>query len=655
VADPWGVAAQTTAANDPWKTGNPEMNRARAQASAPQGPGPFGRVQAPGAIAPGGDAVLDNMKKPGQAYQQLLSHPRDPGAALNTLVNGASDMEADANRSRVLNALGSYIGKPDLGKNPNAVAKAVTDAWFDPTTLLGGSGLIEKGANALGRTAYIGAARGMAAENPVSKMAAGIHDFVTPGGAEMGQLKRTLAATKGRAGLDDYVTARSAAKGAANAGTDKVAAVNRALGAPPEPVVKPPAAPVKKPHFTAADMALMAKKAKPPEVHGPATINTNAFAIPQSKTGRIRNWPVSGDVAAPQSADPVWEYADAFKPKSGPAPTGRVAQIAQGASKNAKALTRGVTDAMFVTPQLPLMQGHGSNILQTAAFSDPVATAAALGRYAGSGEAIPFSKVREAVQKIPFVRGLKNAQDASIARANESGANTIHPEDFGATDRWTEKIPGVGMAARESNRTLQGWDAAVKGSLNDKYTKDFLAQGYTPKVAAAKAADRVSQDVVDYSDKSDLSRALSHGLPFSTYAVKKPGIIARAALRHPERVLAVTRDNPNFDSDRDQPMDGFDQGRPLASIYNALNNKSPSAKGGAPYPGAQYQRASQGAAANDILGAVNPYFTYGPPAKHADGSLPLGVLKLLLSQTVGNVTGGDQLLNATGLNYFGDR
>ena len=53
------------------------------------------------------------------------------------------------------------------------------------------------------------------------------------------------------------------------------------------------------------------------------------------------------------------------------------------------------------------------------------------------------------------------------------------------------------------------------------------------------------------------------------------------------------------------------------------------------------------------LGALNPYFTYGPPAKHADGNLPLGVLKLLLSQTVGNVTGGDQLLNATGMNYFG--
>ena len=307
---------------------------------------------------------------------------------------------------------------------------------------------------------------------------------------------------------------------------------------------------------------------------------------------------------------------------------------------------------MFTTPQLPGMQGHGSNILQTAFFSDPGATAAALARFAGSGEAIPVSGIRNAVQKLPVVRDLKAAQDASIGRANLSGANTVHPEDFGSGG-WTKKVPVLGMAARESNRSLQAWDAATKAALSDKWTKTFERQGYTPKVAAAKAADRVAQDVVDYSDKSDLTKVLQHGFPFATYASKKPGMIARAAIRHPERVLAVTRNNPNYQSDRDQPMTDPDQGRPLASVYNALNNKSPSAKGGAPFPGAQYLRASAGAPLQDLLGALNPYFTYGPPAKHADGNLPLGVLKLLLSQTVGNVTGGDQLLNATGMNYFG--
>jgi hypothetical protein len=629
--------------------------------AGPQPSVPFGRINIPELPAPSGDAVLENIKKPGQAYQQLLAHPRDPGAALNVLVNSAPDAQLDANRSRVLNALGSYVGQPNIGANPSGVAKAVTDAWFDPTTLLGGSGLIERGANALGRTAYIGAAKGMAQANPVSRIAAGVHDFVTPGGAEMGQLRRTLAATQGRAGLDTYAVARSAAKGAANAGTDKVRAVNEALGTPPDYVPKPAAPPPKKPHFTAAEMAAMNKRAHPPEVQGPATMkyspgsDAGAHAIPASKPARIRSWPLSGDpTASAVAGSPVWEYADAFAPKRGPVPTGRVAQLAQGASKNAKAITKGTTDLMFAAPQLPLMEGHGSNVLQTSLFSDPLTALGALGRFAGSGEAIPVSAIRNAAQKLPGVRNLKAAQDASVTRANATGANTVHPEDFGSGG-WLSKVPGIGMAARESNRGLQAWDAAVKGALNDKWTRTFEAQGYAPAVAKAKAAQRVGEDVVDYSDKSDLTRALSHGLPFATYASKKPGVIARAIIRHPERVLAMTRDNPNFEQGRDDPMTYPDVGRPLASVFNAANNKSPAAKGGAPYPGAQYQRASQGAALNDLLGIVNPYFTYGPPAKHAEGSLPLGIAKLLLSQTVGNITGGEQLLNATGMNYFGGK
>lgn len=50
----------------------------------------------------------------------------------------------------------------------------------------------------------------------------------------------------------------------------------------------------KKPHFTAAEVSRMLKRKTPPEIHGPATMNTNAFAIPASKTGRIKNWPTAG-------------------------------------------------------------------------------------------------------------------------------------------------------------------------------------------------------------------------------------------------------------------------------------------------------------------------------------------------------------------------
>lgn len=578
------------------------------------GAGPGNPFSAFGDTAKGvGSKVLDLMGRTGDAGMAFASTPGDWNPknigpefaqagknAAAAFQHGTSPATRQTQRDKVKSDFGikDLIDKLPAGL-PRGTADTLVDAAVDPATAVGGSGLLENLVNRGGRAAYIGAAKGMAHANPLSQAAGMVHDFVTPGGAEIGQLKRGLAASQGAKGLDKYVTARSAAKGAANAGTDVPTAVQAAFS---KPKYKPGSVPGK------------------PQYVGSTPTDTN--------------------------------IAEAFKPKGAP-PTGRVAQIARAASKGAKAATRGVTDLMFVTPQLPGLQGHGSNILQTAFLSDPGATAAALGRFVGSGEAVPFSGARNAVQKLPVVRDLKAAQDASIARANASGANTVHPEDFGGNNHWTEKVPLLGMAARESNRSLQGWDSSVKAALNDKWTKTFLQQGYSPKVAAAKAADRVAQDVVDYSDKSDLTRALSHGLPFSTYATKKPGLIARAAVRHPERVLALTRNNPDFQPDTSQPMSDPDAGRPLSSIYNALNNKSPSAKGGAPYPGAQYQRASQGAPTNDLMGLLNSYFTYGPPAKHGDGDALKGWLKLLLSQTVGNVTGGDQVLNATGLNYFG--
>lgn len=638
-----------------------------------------------------GLSALDLMGRVGQAGVAGIA--RGPQAAGQALMHGGAptqDKDMATYRSKIPGLAAIYNqpskpGKEWIGNLGRGLIDAGLMSAADLTTLLGGSGIIENLANKAGRTGYIAAARAMQGANPVARTAAGIHDFVTPGGAEMGQLKRTLAATQGRPGLDTYVHARSIAKGAANAGTDPIAALNEALGTPTQYIPKPPAA-VKKPRFTAAEVAAANRHKTAPEVFGPATMPVNSplvnpaskgviggvdettgefvprtmhqvDSIPANAPARIRNWPGARDVTAPPVAGgaPVWEHAGAFKPQQGFTGGGRTGEVARGISKGAKGLTRGATDLMFVTPQLPGMEGHGSNILQTALLSDPTAALGALGRFAGSGEAVPFSGLRNAVQKLPGVRGLKTAQDASIGRATASGANTIHPEDFGQQGNWLEKIPGVGMAARESNRTLQGWDAAVKGALNDKWTRTFEKEGYAPKVAAAKAADRVAQDVVDYSDKSDWNRALSHVFPFATYATKKPGIVGRAAVRHPERVLALTRNNPNYDPDRDEAPSDPDAGRPLMSIYNALNNKSAGAVAGGPFPGSQYLRASMGAPARDLAGVLNPYFTYGPPGKHAEGNVPLGILKLLLSQTVGNVTGGDQALNATGLNYFGDK
>lgn len=504
-----------------------------------------------------------------------------------------------------------------LGQTGRGMIDAGLQAAVDPTTLLGGSGLIEDVANKGGRMAYVAAAKGMAKNNPLSRTAATLHDFVTPGGSASGAAKRTITAQQGEAGLDKYLAKKAQVKAAGNA-----------------PSLDTPRA----------------------EVHGPATMNTNAFAISKSKSGKLtpqvgfgKPHITAADAARQIAMGKKKADDDLLKnvgKPSQPLLNGGLADVADLAKK----ATRGTTSLMFAIPQLPGMQGHGSNIAQMAFLSDPVAALGGTGRYLASGEALP-GKLRTAAQKLPGIKNLKAAQDASQARAMGTGALTETPEKD--VPGFIDKIPGVKQMADYSSRTLWGYDAAMKGALNDVWMKHYLAQGLDAKTAAARAADRVGQDIVDYGDKSDLARTLAHGLPFSTFATKKPGIIARAAVRHPERVLALTRNNPDFSSDRTDPMADADQGRPLTSMYNALNNKSPGAKGGGPFPGSQLLRASAGAPANDLMGLLNSYFTYGPPAKHADGNALAGWLKLLLSQSVGNVQGGDQALNATGLNYFG--
>lgn len=572
-----------------------------------------------------GGTVLDLLGRPGQAAVAGIA--RGPQAAGNAFIHGGAPTQ-DRDMATVRQKIGlagvyDQKTKPDpvsqfLGQAGRGMIDAGLQLGLDPTTYLGGSGLIEKGANALGRQAYVAAAKGMAKANPVSRAAATIHDFVTPGGAASGAAKRTITAQQGEAGLDKYLM--------------KKADVNAAKNAP--------------------------EAAAAPEVAGPATINTNPHAISPNKQSRLipqvgfgKPHIKAADAAravaqAKKNADDAL-LANVGRP-SAPILGGGLADVADLGKK----ATKGTTSLMFATPQLPGMEGHGSNILQTALMSDPGAALGGTARYLASGEPIPGAALRGAYQKLPGVRGLVGAQDAAAARAKAAGALTETPEkDPGFLD----KIPLVNKLADYSSRTLWGYDDAIKGALNDAHTKNYLASGLDPKVARARAVDRVGQDVVDYDDKSDLTKLLSYGLPFATYATKKPGIVARAVARHPERVLALTRNNPNFSPDRDEAMSYPDQGRPLASIYNMLNNKSPGAKAQGPFPGAQYVRASAGAPVADLLGLANPYFTYGPPGKHADGDTAKGILKLLLSQTLGNVTGGDKLLNATGMNYFGDQ
>lgn len=599
----------------------------------------FGLEHAAEPFQHAGSAALDLLGRPGQAAVAGIA--RGPAAAGQAFVHGgAPTQDADLDTLRHKAGLAA-VYDTKAGAGPvrqwlHQAGRGMIDAGLqmavDPTTYLGGSGALEHGVNAAGRQAYVGLARGLQRAPEALQQA---HDFVTPGGSAMGAAKRTLTAKEGAAGLDKYLARKAQI------------ARGEPFAAAPQP--KPGA---RSPRRLTPDVPLEADRSNAPFTRpGSSRLPNLTGVAPKPKLTLAQAQEFFKKQAAKSAAKPVeptLSETDQILANMGK--KGRpdiISQLGQtSAGKLAKRATKGTTGLMFTVPQLPGMQGHGSNILQTALLSDPASAIGGTARFLASGEALP-GPLRTAAQKIPGVKQLAQGQRDAVARAVASGAATETPERD--IPNLIAKIPGLGQLAKYSGRTLWDYDQAMKGSLNDSFLKQYGGD-------AARAADRVGQDIVNYGDRSDLTRALGFGLPFATYATKKPGIIARAVARHPERVLALTRNNPNFQPDRSEPMADPDAGRPLASIYNALNNKSPSAKGGAPFPGAQYLRASAGAPLQDLLGAIgNPYFTYGPPAKHADGNALAGWLKLLLTQAVGNAPGGEAALDKTGLNYFGGR
>lgn len=120
---------------------------------------------------------------------------------------------------------------------------------------------------------------------------------------------------------------------------------------------------VKKPHFTAADVAKAMKRKTVPDVHGPATINSNPFSISPHKTGRIMNWPVPTDAAT--KIDPRGAQINAVFGGGEKSPVAKIAtslggpfaawqadvvpRVVGGALKNAPARVESVARAQDIT------------------------------------------------------------------------------------------------------------------------------------------------------------------------------------------------------------------------------------------------------------------------------------------------------------------
>lgn len=170
--------------------------------------------------------ALDLLSRPGQAGVALGAR-HNLGAAWNALVHG----DAPGQYASDIGTLeGRFNSRVPFAKHiPQPIEDFVMQTVFDPTTYLGGSGLIRKGSVALGEHALpVGmrlaskAAKSIVSRAPAAapavemleRAATDTHNFFTPGGKPVANMFRTRAAKQGAEGVRNaqrVVAARSAA------------------------------------------------------------------------------------------------------------------------------------------------------------------------------------------------------------------------------------------------------------------------------------------------------------------------------------------------------------------------------------------------------------------------------------------------------------
>jgi hypothetical protein len=251
------------------------------------------------------------------------------------------------------------------------------------------------------------------------------------------------------------------------------------------------AAPKSKPHFTAAQVAALSKRSKVPDVHGPATINTNAFAISPQKTGRIKNWPGAG---IPQEKPPD-PRADLINGVFGGLPKSPVAKVATalggpfaawqadvvprvvgGALKNAPARVEAVTRGQDVTNR---------DVLKDQPYKLQV------GGPIGSAAGIAFNQQKALTNLIGPLGGvnptaLTNPDSFSLgdqakgALYDSTPGRSVVGPFFGDTE-FPQKAPAVPSATLD---TLLGWYMKNKTPATDAILGIMQATGRNREQAA---------------------------------------------------------------------------------------------------------------------------------------------------------------------------
>ena len=174
---------------------------------------------------------------------------------------------------------------------------------------------------------------------------------------------------------------------------------------------------------------------------------------------------------------------------------------------------------------------------------------------------------------------------------------------------WIGQIPGIGDFYKASNHALWTFDDAAKATRFQRLLEQNMKRGLAEPQAAYNAADQVGAELIDYSNRSPLTKALGYIAPFAAWRTKMPGAVTRALAKHPERILAAGRAAPEMVGDLQSGPPGSGKvGKsylPVAEAMRAVDN---------PY---EYLRAGLGwptqMTVSGIEHAGKDYYTYGKP------------------------------------------
>ena len=498
--------------------------------------------------AKGLSVLGDMLARPSEGVEALLA--RGGGAALHALLRGEKPGQQSADRLAILqreSALSglplaqAYQGAPGWARN---IGAAATDTALDPTTYLGGAGLIEKGVKAVAPHLASLLARG-ASKAALPRAA---YDTLTANGEAVRGLYNALPAAKAQRVISKLETLKRADQNAQRlsgtmlAGTERRTAAeklaDRTLGVQPVQATKP--------LIPAADLSrirgVIAKGADPEIVYkNMKRAGLMPYATKKAFLAALK--PASKKAAAVQYSDKDLlgglrlsaSEKDAIRPAVrrymvGPQklPRSELAKALVGGDSTIQRLVELTNLPYFMLPFR-----HMANIGALTGLRDPMGLLETLGRKIGQNFSPSLKAANNKMIENFQQRGLQGFSDYRGMPGGLQGLPALAAK--------LKPLAPVAHAIQGASNKVYDWSQHTLWNWDDLARATLIKRGIARGIAPEEAAHQTNRALVDYGVTSPFTQSLYDVAPFATFRTGIPGAVLRSTLQHPERAQIADR------------------------------------------------------------------------------------------------------------------